>query len=112
MNTVRWSGSSRRAFVECPRSTSAPMAQRPYIGCDRRNLGRGQLGTTLRRHRSPVLLRLRYAHGDGVRDRGETAIAPQPFATREVGPLRRAPAVCSVAARARRTRDLAVKDAA
>src|ERR1700737_2080027 len=94
-----------------PRLTSAPMTERPNISGEGRKLGRRQLGSAHWRHGSPVLARLRYANGDGVRDRSQATIAPQPFAAGEVGPLRRALAVRSVAARTGRTRDFAVVDA-
>src|SRR3954470_848043 len=86
------------------------MTQRPNIRCEGGYLRGGQLRSTLRRHGSPELLRGRYAHRNRVRNRSEAAITPKPFAAREVGSLRRAFAVASVAARARRTRDLSLKD--
>ena len=93
------------------RSTSAPMTERPRIHGQGRHLGRGQLGPAHWRHGSPILAWLRYAKGDRVRDRSQAAIAPQPFATGEVGALRRALAVGSMAASTRRTCDLALVDA-
>src|SRR5262249_7132077 len=92
-------------------STSAAMTQRPDVGGNGRKLGRGQLGAAHRRHWRAILLWLRDADGDGVRDRSETAIARYPLAAGEVGPERRALGVRSVAACARRARNLALVDA-
>ena len=62
-------------------------------------------------HRAPVVLRIRHAVGDRLGDRGKTAIAPQPFAAREIGRERRALGVGTVAAGAGSAVCLAVEDA-
>src|SRR5262249_39752173 len=81
----------------------------------RRQRPKARTGTAGRpahgRHWRAILLWLRDADGDGVRDRSETAIAPYPLAAGEVGPERRALGVRSVAACARRARNLALVDA-
>src|SRR6516162_6264204 len=74
------------------------MPERPYIGGDGLDLGGGQLRSTHRRHRRPVLLRLRYAGRDRMRDRSETAVSPQPVATGQIRPMRRALAVAPMTA--------------
>src|SRR5205809_2702950 len=115
MRTLRlghfWATSEFSVFASADVSASAPMTQRPHIGGDGGKLGGGELRPAHGRHWSAVLLRLRDADGDGVRDRSETAIAPYPLTAGEVGPQRRALGVRSVTAGTRRARDLALVDA-
>ena len=86
------------------------MAQGPKVSRHVRDLRRGQLRATHRGHWRSILLWVRHPDGDGVGDRSEAAIAPQPLAACEIGSLGTAFGVRSVASGAWRARDLAVED--
>ena len=70
----------------------------------------GRVGRPLAGHHARVRLRVRDAVDDGLGERRQTAIAPQPVAAREVGPQRRALGIRSVAPCARRATHVAVED--
>ena len=74
------------------------MAQSPDIGSDICQIGLRKWRAADRRHRARVLLGLRHAIGDRMRDGAQAAVPPKPFAARQVGAHSRALAVHAVAA--------------
>jgi len=78
-----------------------PLVQRREVRGERRDVGRRELCAAHRRHYASVLLRVGNALSDRPGDGGKAAVAPQPFALREVGPERRALRVGAVTSDAR-----------